>query len=685
MYCKKCGKNIPPWSKFCRGCGNRARSSVRLFYLGLTIAMLTGAMFIMYLRLGDSVWRTVCGGTALVLLTVILGMFITKTILSLRRHPISGSFLLLFLLAVFGFVVWIIFIQINPPMSIKAAIVKGPISDASVSLYELKDNGEKGRLMEGPKKSYTTGEVYFLYLWNLPKRLLIESKGGSYQDEATGQTVFLKDTDILTAILPAGTKAVAVTPFTTIAAALAKAKIQAGIKPDEAMISANEAVAKQYGLTSILDIPAEGDAYSNLLAGFSQLAKNLDVPPGELISALAKDWSDGKADGKQNNQAVSTEGGKKIGTASTTGIANATNQIIKFRGTPGSKEATVIVNPPATQTTPPAPKPEGFTITTKSLPAWVSGQPGSFTITAEGGSLPLRWSVKSGSLPTGFTLSQDGILSGSYILPSGVNKKVFAPFAVEVKDQKGETKSVQLSVTVVPAAPQITTTDPPTLTVNRPYEGVIATASGGLPPYTFQREASSGPMPMGMQISFSGNNALLTGSPQAKGSFYFRVCVIDRVKTEKCGDVSFAVEEEEKPQTLTETWKWDGDYLKISENCECNNNSCSYHKVGNLDRKFYRVFENQTGRTSLSLTRLPIGENGYAEATDVSHYDDRDKTYSVKFQFTESGNTKKMSAVWTYQVIYNKNAWGIPGYYDSSDDYICTETFTGATAANESN
>jgi hypothetical protein len=168
----------------------------------------------------------------------------------------------------------------------------------------------------------------------------------------------------------------------------------------------------------------------------------------------------------------------------------------------------------------------------------------SYTVTAQGGSQPLAWSVKSGVLPEGFALSKDGIISGRYILPSDVSKKIFPEFTLEVKDQLNQTKTVILSITVVPEAPKITTVSPSTLTVGESYDEVIATASGGIPPYKFGNETASGPIPIGMQITAVGNQAHLVGSPKAKGNFSFRVCVIDSTGTSKCGGaVEFAVQE----------------------------------------------------------------------------------------------------------------------------------------------
>jgi len=477
------------------------------------------------------------------------------------------------------------------PLSLTVTVFKGPVSGATVNIYTLNNNGQKGDLIKGPFTSDASGVVNFDLPSNPPKRFFIESKGGSYQSEATGQRVQLKDSDVLTAVLTAGTKTAAVTPFTHMAAALAQAKIQGGEAPDSAVISANFAVAQQYGLATILYIApvdatieessqasSEEKQYGLLLAGFAQLAKNLNVRSVDLANALAKDWSDGTVDGKQNNNSVVIVGGPALGNAGTDGLNNAKDQFAKSGKAFSTKEATATVNPPSTKTS------LEFTITTTALPNWVSGQTGSYTVIATGGSQPFKWSIKGGSLPPGFTLSQDGIISGTFTLSSDMTKKIFPPFTLEVKDQRGKTQTVTLSLTVAQELPTISVINPPTLTVGQSYEELIAMANGGMPPYQFGNEVTSGPIPMGMQIIAVGNKAYLTGSPKARGNFYFQVCVIDEAKNEKCGDnVTFAVEEKEVatpvPTPTPGIEGWDGDYYGTTTITSGPSEYCSYGAV----------------------------------------------------------------------------------------------------------
>jgi plastocyanin len=89
-------------------------------------------------------------------------------------------------------------------------------------------------------------------------------------------------------------------------------------------------------------------------------------------------------------------------------------------------------------------KVSSFFVTTKSLPAGSTGTPYSATLKVAGGTAPYFWSLKSGSLPTGLTLSSSGTISGT---PTATG--TFA-FTVKVTDSSTPTKtaSKNLSITV---------------------------------------------------------------------------------------------------------------------------------------------------------------------------------------------------------------------------------------------
>jgi len=67
------------------------------------------------------------------------------------------------------------------------------------------------------------------------------------------------------------------------------------------------------------------------------------------------------------------------------------------------------------------------------LPGGVVGVPYKHALTAMGGTAPYTWAITEGELPTGLTLSADGVISGT---PTVEDTKTFA---VTVTDSSGAT------------------------------------------------------------------------------------------------------------------------------------------------------------------------------------------------------------------------------------------------------
>lgn len=89
-----------------------------------------------------------------------------------------------------------------------------------------------------------------------------------------------------------------------------------------------------------------------------------------------------------------------------------------------------------------------LSITTTSLPEAIRSVPYSATLAAEGGTLPLAWSLESGSLPVGLTLASDGTLSGTPAELSGM-----FDITVRVDDSAAGTDTQDLTIKLYPAAP----------------------------------------------------------------------------------------------------------------------------------------------------------------------------------------------------------------------------------------
>jgi len=156
----------------------------------------------------------------------------------------------------------------------------------------------------------------------------------------------------------------------------------------------------------------------------------------------------------------------------------------------------------------PAPQPP--TILDSALPVGTVGVTYSATLQATGGVTPYSWSLASGALPTGLTLSASGVISGTPTV-GGVFQ-----FSPRVTGADGGS-STQLFAITVQAPPTITTSSLPAGQVSVAYSATLQ-ATGGSPPYTWS--IASGSLPPGLSLSTAG---VLSGTPTTQGSFTFTV------------------------------------------------------------------------------------------------------------------------------------------------------------------
>ncbi len=153
-------------------------------------------------------------------------------------------------------------------------------------------------------------------------------------------------------------------------------------------------------------------------------------------------------------------------------------------------------------------------ITTRSLPSAMIGQLYSVQLGSEGGLPPLNWSVKSGSLPAGLSLSGSGTLSGT---PTAAGT---SRFTVKLSDSSTTplVATATYELTVKPS------TSFPRHHVLPPCHGWDAvlrhavTATGGTSPYFFSIVRSS--LPAGLQMTSAG---AISGTPTRPGTFRVRI------------------------------------------------------------------------------------------------------------------------------------------------------------------
>jgi hypothetical protein len=156
---------------------------------------------------------------------------------------------------------------------------------------------------------------------------------------------------------------------------------------------------------------------------------------------------------------------------------------------------------------------ECATITLNAAPDGIISQAYSHTYSASGGQGSYTYSVTSGSLPPGVTLT-GAALSGTPTATGTYN------YDITATDANGCTGV--LSETVVIACPVITLSPPsiPNGQNGIAYNAVIS-ASGGVTPYTF---STTGTLPTGLSLSSGG---VISGTPTSNGAYNFYVVATD--------------------------------------------------------------------------------------------------------------------------------------------------------------
>lgn len=194
--------------------------------------------------------------------------------------------------------------------------------------------------------------------------------------------------------------------------------------------------------------------------------------------------------------------GAVSGTSTSAGTYNFTVQTADANSQIDTQALTIVVN-------------SAPTITTTALPnATVSG-PYSQSLSSTGGTSPKSWTLVSGTLSSGVTLSSSGMLSGT---PTAAGT---SSFTIRVTDTNGVSASQALSLLVNPA-PTITRTNLPDIKVNHSYSQTV-TASGGTAPLTWN--ISAGSLPTGLSLNLS--NGLISGTPTMVATYNFTVRVTD--------------------------------------------------------------------------------------------------------------------------------------------------------------
>jgi alpha-tubulin suppressor-like RCC1 family protein len=160
----------------------------------------------------------------------------------------------------------------------------------------------------------------------------------------------------------------------------------------------------------------------------------------------------------------------------------------------------------------------GLLISPDTLPNAAVGSSYNQALTVQNGTAPYTFSISSGSLPNGMTITPAGVLSGTPTV-AGIYS-----FTVEVVDSaSGKGKRDYTLIVNNAGCPNLTIT-PATVPFGRvgtSYSQYIS-CTGGASPYTYS--IHSGALPQGLNLSSSG---LLSGTPSSSGTYSFTIIVQD--------------------------------------------------------------------------------------------------------------------------------------------------------------
>ena len=194
--------------------------------------------------------------------------------------------------------------------------------------------------------------------------------------------------------------------------------------------------------------------------------------------------------------------GDLFGFATTTGSYSFTVQVTDSLGHQASAVLAITVAPV-------------LIITTSALPGGTVGGAYSQSLAATGGTPPYTWSVASGSLPQGLTLSPAGSITGTASTAGTFS------FTVLVTDSAEVTVTKQFSIAIAGGLSITTAATLPNAALNATYSENLS-AAGGTPPYTWA--VTAGSLPKGLTLSTGG---AISGTPTAAGTFQFTVTVTD--------------------------------------------------------------------------------------------------------------------------------------------------------------
>ena len=221
---------------------------------------------------------------------------------------------------------------------------------------------------------------------------------------------------------------------------------------------------------------------------------------------------------------VLAESGVISGTPLAAGTANFTVKLADSGGASVTKALSLV-----------AADPGALTVVTPSLPDGAAGTDYSAILSAVSGAGPYTWSLASGALPAGLSLSSAGMISGT---PSAAGPSTFT---VRVTDSASATATRTLSLSVSGTL-AISTASLPDARSGTAYSAALD-VTGGTGPFAWT--TVSGALPPGLTLDPSG---VIGGTAAGVGAFAF----VARVT-----DAQGAVAEREYTLHAVNTLTWD--------------------------------------------------------------------------------------------------------------------------------
>jgi hypothetical protein len=169
----------------------------------------------------------------------------------------------------------------------------------------------------------------------------------------------------------------------------------------------------------------------------------------------------------------------------------------------------------------------GLSIQSQSVPGGTVGQPYSVTLTAlaitstnpvQGSPASATWSIQSGSLPDGVTLSSGGVLSGSPTAEGSWTFVVRAEGGGGTVDTETETLVVRQPIAI---SSPFQTAPAQKSEVGVPFEAALSATGGS---GTFTWALASGSLPIGVELAPDGT---ISGTTATPGRFTFVIRVTD--------------------------------------------------------------------------------------------------------------------------------------------------------------